>query len=308
MRSGGLGQAQVLLQLVEGPGPAVVVGAALEPVPGEGLLRVAGDGGLQGPLGAPLRHPDLHPRAAHLAQPLGVQAGLGGHVGHQHQLGPAQRVVVEVEPLQRPAHQLGPVELLGLVDHEPPPSHHPAPPHEEHLHGRLQGVLHQADHVEVLVAGTHHLLGLHRLAHRVEPVPQTGGPLVLHLVGRGGHLGAEALDHRVGVALQEAQQLGHHLGVVVGGHLPHARPRALLDVVQQAGACPGWRSAGTCRRCRCGSGRCAAAGRGCRGWRRRGRRGRSSGCPCGAGPRMTMARGHSSRVVTHRNGYDLSSV
>ena len=204
---------------------------------GERLLGVAGDGGLQRPLGAPLRRPDLDPRAPELAEPRPVQVGVGRLERHQHQLGPAEGVVVgvaEVEPLQRPAHQLGPVEVLGLVDHEAPASHHPAPAHEEHLHGGLQGVVHQPDHVEVLVAGAHHLLGLDRFAHRGQAVAQPGGPLVVELAGRGRHLLFEAVEHRVAVALQEAQQLGHHLGVVVGGHLAHARPRALLDVVQQA--------------------------------------------------------------------------
>ena len=54
----GLGQAEGVLQLVERPGPAVVVGRPPQPVAGELLLGVAGDGLLQRALVAPLRHPD----------------------------------------------------------------------------------------------------------------------------------------------------------------------------------------------------------------------------------------------------------
>ena len=61
--------------------------------------------------------------------------------------------------------------------------------------------------VEVLVALGHHLLALDGLADAAELVPQAGGALELQLVGGGPHLGVEALDDVVGLAVEEGQQL-----------------------------------------------------------------------------------------------------
>ena len=73
MRSGAPGRSSVVLQSVEGPGPGVVVGGPLEPVPGELLPGVAGDHLQQGLLVASLRNPYLHPGAA---RAVGVDAAL----------------------------------------------------------------------------------------------------------------------------------------------------------------------------------------------------------------------------------------
>ena len=61
-----LGQVERVLQRVEGPGPGVVVGRPPQPVADELLLGVLRDRLLQGPLVAPLRHPDRHLRAPQL--------------------------------------------------------------------------------------------------------------------------------------------------------------------------------------------------------------------------------------------------
>ena len=231
----GGGQAQRLLQLLEGPGTGVDVGGPAQAVADELLLGVAGDRAQQVPLAAPLRHPDLHPGAPLLAQPRLVQVGVVGQVGDQHGLGVAGGRLVVVEALQHVADQLGPVERLDLVHHEAPAAHHPSPAHEEHLDGGLEVVLGQADHVEVLGAVAHDLLLLDRLAHRDQPVPHPGRPLELELVGGRPHAALEPVDDGVGVALEELQQLVDVGGVGLGLDGAHAGARALLDVVQQAG-------------------------------------------------------------------------
>ena len=44
-----------------------------------------------------------------------------------------------------------------------------------------------------------------------------------------------ALDHSVGIALEEPNQVGDDPVVVLPGYLPHARAAALLNVKQQTG-------------------------------------------------------------------------
>ena len=63
---------------------------------------------------------------------------------------------------------------------------------------------------------------------------QPGGPLELELVGRLPHRGLEPLDDRVGVALEELEELVDQLVVALLVDLADARARALLDVEQQA--------------------------------------------------------------------------
>ena len=54
--------------------------------------------------------------------------------------------------------QLAGGEVLDLVDDEALAPDHPARAHVEDLHRRLELVVGEADHVEVLVAVGHHLL------------------------------------------------------------------------------------------------------------------------------------------------------
>ena len=80
------------------------------------------------------------------------------------------------------------MSVLDLVDDEALAPDDPALADVEHLHRRLELVVGDADHVDVLVALGDHLLLLDRPLHRRQPVAQAGRPLVLQLVGRGAHL------------------------------------------------------------------------------------------------------------------------
>ena len=231
-----LGQAQVLLQFVERPGAAVVVAGPLQAVPLERIAGVLAGGLGQAPLGAPLRHPDLHLRAPQAAQPLGVHVPGGGQFRHQHRLRVAERVLVEVDPFQDPAHQFGPREVLGPVHDEAALAHDPALAHEEHRHGGLQLVGDHPEHVGVLGPRAHHLLALDGLAHTRQAVPQPGGLLEVQRLGGGGHVGLEAPDDLLGVPGQEVQELADEFVVGFPPDLPHAGPGAALDVIQQAGS------------------------------------------------------------------------
>ena len=234
MRSGASGSAEQVLELVDGPGPAVVVRGPAQAVPGELLLRVAGDRVQQAALVAPLGHADVDAGVALDGQPLLVDLLRLGREREQHLLRHAERGFVAVQLLEDPGGEAVVVELLDLVEDEPLPAHDPPPSHVEDLDGRLQVVLCDADDVEVLVAVGHHLLLGDGLLHRRQPVPHAGRPLVLLLVGGGSHLTIEALDDGVGVPVEEVDQLLDQRVVPGVVDLADARSRALLDVEEEA--------------------------------------------------------------------------
>ena len=77
----------------------------------------------------------------------------------------------------------------------------------EDLHRRFERVLGDPDHVEVLGALGHHLLGLGRLVHDDDAVTQAGGPLELQMVRGVLHLGFEPGQHGLGVAREKAHEV-----------------------------------------------------------------------------------------------------
>ena len=108
------------------------------------------------------RHAYAHARSAHARQPLlekGLFRGPRRHQDLRRHLLP-----VHVQLTKEASHQPGRVDVLDLVDDPSPAAHHPSPPDEEHLEGRLQVVLHEADHVQVIATLEHHLLALAGLA------------------------------------------------------------------------------------------------------------------------------------------------
>ncbi len=232
----GLGQVEVLLQLVERTSPGVVIGRPAQTMPIEFLLGVAGDHGHQLTLVTPLGHPDRHLRAALQRQPLLVELGVGALHRHQHLLGDARGWRVGVEALEDPVDQLGRGEVLGLVDHEALAPQHAPTAHEEDLDGRFELVVGEPDDVDVLVLLDDHLLLLAGPLHRAEAVADACRPFELELGRRLSHLDFETTDHPVGVAGQEGDELVDELVVGLLGDLTDAGAGALLDVEQQAGA------------------------------------------------------------------------
>ncbi len=201
---------------------------------GELLFGVARHRLVQVALVAALRHPDPDTRAAQVGEPLLVGRPILRFDRNEHRLGNAERRFVSVELLQQAVDQLARVERLDLVDDEPLATDDPSLADVEHLHRRFEVVLGEPDDVEVLVLlGDHLLLGDCPL-DRSEPVAQTGGLLELELLRRRPHVVAEAVDHLVGVALEELAQLLDELAVRHLVDLADARSGALLDVEQQA--------------------------------------------------------------------------
>ena len=125
-------------------------------------------------------------------------------------------------------------ELLDLVEHEALASDHAALAHVEHLHRRLEIVVGDADHVDVLVLVGDHLLLGDRLLHGDQTVAQARRTLELELGGGALHLRLEPMDDLVGVAGEEVAQLADELAVRHLLDLADARAGALLDVEEQA--------------------------------------------------------------------------
>ena len=88
----------------------------------------------------------------------------------------------------------------------------------------------------------------------------------------------------VGVAVEERRAGPRPARRRLALDLPDARAASTSRCGTAGRAGPACGAARACCRSRCGWGRCAAAGRGSRGWRRRGRRARSSGPPCALAP------------------------
>ena len=147
------------------------------------------------------------PRPRGERQPLLVQPEVVRLGGDEHLLGHAERRLVAVEVVEHAVDQPGRGQVLDLVEHEALAADHPALAHVEHLDRRLELVVGDADHVEVLVAVGHHLLALDGLAHRRQPVAQARRPLELEVVGGLAHVGVELLHDGVGVAVEELAQL-----------------------------------------------------------------------------------------------------
>ena len=213
-------------------------------------------------------------------------SSVGRHLRHQNapgHLGP----VGPVDLGHDLGHELGAGQVLHLLGHEAPVPHHPAPPDPEDLHRRLQRVLGQAHHVEVLGPVRDHLLGLGRLVHGDDAVAQAGGALELEVLGGVQHLGFQPVQHRLGVAREEPHQVVDVavVGLVVDG--AHARARAAVDVVEQAGPAQALVPGELGVRARAHREAADEEVERASGWRRRCRRGRSSARPfsCGRGRR-----------------------
>ena len=168
------------------------------------------------------------PRLEERARPTGSvgTSTRGGHLGALH-----------VELFQERRHQAGAIEVLDAVDDPPAATEHTAAPDEEHLERRLEVVLGERDHVEVLGRRQHHLLRLEGPACGEQLVAVPRRLLELLPLGGRAHLLLETPEHRACVATQE---LRHGVDVrsvrLLGGArgLGHARAGAPADVVVQA--------------------------------------------------------------------------
>ena len=201
---------------------------------GEGLAGVGRHRLQQGPLLPPAGHPELDRAAAQPGQPGPQTVGALGLDGQEHLAGDLIGPVA-VQLLGERGGQGGGVEGLDLVDHEPASAHHPAAADEEHLHRRLQVVLGEGGDVEVLGAGGDHLLALHGLADAGQLVAEPRRQLEVELLGGLAHLGLQPLQGRAGAAVHEGHEVLDDLAVLLGRDVAHARPRALVDVIEDAG-------------------------------------------------------------------------
>ena len=292
----GLGQAERVLQLVERLGPAVVVGGAAQPVPDELLAGVPRDRLEQLALVAPLRAPgsstcDPRCSVSHSsyrsasAEATGTSTCLGTPDRRRRRSRAPRGCVSTSSP--------GVTSSTLSITKPLRPTTRPRRTKKTWTAASRSSSAMPITSTSSVRSATICCLAM-ALRTRVEPVAQPGGPLELELVGRLAHLLLEPVHDRVGVAVEEVDQL-------VDQHRRRRRGRSRRRTAPSTSRCGtagrAARAADGGRACcpsRCGSGTCAAAGRASRGWRRRGRRARSSARPCACAPRITIARGHSS--------------
>ena len=122
---------------------------------------------------------------------------------------------------------------IALGDPAPLPAHAPSP-HVEELHGHLELVLGEGEHVGIGRVGQHHGRLLQHPFQGSDVVAQTSGALEVQL-GRGIlHLPREAGDEATGVARHEVAEVLGDLPVALGVDPADTRSTALVDVPEQA--------------------------------------------------------------------------
>ena len=182
-------------------------------------------------------HGDPHSDLA--ATKAGKPGLVGGHVigqlGDEQVSGdPDRRLGVVL--LEHPADELCGCERLHLLDDETVTTDDTSTADVKDLHGSGELVFGDREGVKVFRSVGHHLLALDREADRGQTVTQARRPLELELGRRLSHLGLEAVDDRLGIAVEELHQLRHELAVLRGLGRADAGARAPLDVKQQAGS------------------------------------------------------------------------
>ena len=135
---------------------------------------------------------------------------------------------------QEVVDQLGGVALVDPVGDPAALAADPAAAHVEDLHGDLERVLRERDHVGVGAVAEHHGLLLERLVQGAEVVAQPGGLLEVQRVGRGVHLLLDAPHERRGLSGHEVAEVVDDRPVLLGADVPDAGRGALVDVAEQA--------------------------------------------------------------------------
>ncbi len=179
-------------------------------------------------------HAYPHPRTTGLAEPLLIEIDVGRNLGDENLGGHPHGGLLVVQLLENPIHEIGAAERHDLVEDESAATHDPPATNEEDLDRRLEIVVGQPDHVDVVSARADHLLFLDGPPHAVQPVAVTGGELELVSGSRVRHARLQIFDDTVGVPFQEPDEVGDEALIVRVADLSHARTRALLDVEQQA--------------------------------------------------------------------------
>ena len=233
-------QAEGVLDLAQRLAPGGQVAGPAGLVQGQSLGGVAGHRLEQRLLVAAPRHPQVHRAAAAFGQPLGHRGRVRRHLGHQD-LARYARVdrlgvggSVRVDLAEEMLHQAGRGHVFHLVQHPAALPADPAAAHVEHLHGRLELVLGQGDHVAVGTVAEHHRLFLDGALKRTQVIPEPGRALEL-LFSRGlFHLGFQAAGEAGRLPGHEvAEVLGQSAVLLLADPLD-ARRGALSDVAEQA--------------------------------------------------------------------------
>ena len=200
----------------------------------QALRRVAGHRLHERALVTTLRNAQVDPASPQARQPVGQGRRVVREDGNEHLTRNGLTGLRAVDPLKQVLDDLGGRLGIALGDPAPLPAHAPSP-HVEELHGNLQLVLGEGEHVGIRRVGQHHGRLLQDPLQRADVVAQAGGALEVQL-GRGIlHLAGEASDEAAGLACHEVAEVLGDLTVALGVDPPHTRCAALVDVPEQAG-------------------------------------------------------------------------
>jgi len=195
---------------------------------------VTGGGLQQRGLVAPLGYLQPHPAVALLAEQLGEHVGRLRQGGQQHLRRDRVGVDVGVELQQELLQQRSGVGVVAALGHPAALPAHPTVADVEYLHGHLERILGQRDHVGVGAVAEHDRVPLGGLAECAQPVAQHRSAFELEVGGRDEHLRLDAPDQCRGATGEEVAHVFNEIAVGLGVDPTHARRRALADVAHQA--------------------------------------------------------------------------
>ena len=180
-------------------------------------------------------HPDADLAAAAVAEQLLHGGDVGRQLRHQH-LARDGVGLAAVHLQQEALDQVRGVAVVHPVRDPGPLPPDPAAADVEDLHGHLQRVLGQRDHIGVRAVAEHHGLLLQGLLEGTEVVAQPRRALEVLGGGGGVHLLLDPAGERGGVAGHEVAEVVDDRPVLLRRHRADAGGRALADVAEQARA------------------------------------------------------------------------
>jgi hypothetical protein len=141
---------------------------------------------------------------------------------------------VSIEVSQDSACQGARLEWLDEVGDRTVLSDDPTVANVQHHDCNLEVISARSDHVEVVAIAEDELLGLGGFFHSGDAVSESSGSFVVLGLRRTTHLDFQISDHRRRLTTKEAEEPFKVLGVLLGVNGADTRPRAALDVKEEA--------------------------------------------------------------------------
>src|SRR5699024_1493895 len=231
-----LGQAEVLLDLLERLAAGGQVRGPFELVLDERFLRVLRHGLQHGLLLSPLGHAHRHSGTAQLAEPALQGAEIRRQGVDEDLLRDRFGIETGIRLAQVVGGQFRRRVIVGAFDDPSALAADASLPDVEDLHGGLEFFGHEGEDVAVGADGQDNGGFVEDLLQSGDLVAQTSGAFVVE-VGRGGrHLLLPVADESAGVSGHEVRDAAGQFPVLLLADVTDAGSRAFVDVAEQAGA------------------------------------------------------------------------